>query len=1075
MTDKQVSTLRSQASAAVIQVDDIASVIEDVVKSPFTQPLSEEAFCTILGEQAALISHHINQWFGLIQERLDVVSAKIDGRVARGGTYPKGSVHAPELPGASAAMPGAAPPVCTAPNFPPAGAAGASVDPILALGAAQKGKSLVLQRLETGGPGAAMTTADVGAELGRLPRPQSRQAPPPLRTSQIAIFQPVESWAGWRFHQAVKLLPRGVVELQQGKSTPGVESDPIAVPGSSLLRILIDCAMSLGKNLPCPHIRVHDQSGNRVTPEVALGDGVSEVLFFVPHTVAAIRVLIIAIDPRVGFQFALKSVKVETVDPESHYARAASESLAPLVASMATIPGRRRMLEDCVLSLLVQCDKVRVFLNEYPDVPAFLNHRRIEVRRSQDWDDMGDAGKFGWIDAADDPGYRIIVDDDLVFPPDFVAKITAKVNAYENRAIVGMHGVLLRQPVASYYDAEYRSVFHFQSSLRHDRTCHVLGTNALCYYSDALKMTWADFMFRNMADIFLARYAQEHRLAMVTPGRPQNWVRQNSQAEEFDTIYSNSLRRTRSKFDSSLIQDAVVKWIAPLTMQPSGRPKIVCIMVAYNVESFDALLISWESTRSLDYDWVLVLVAAGQAAKLRSHVNSIRSLHEVHVVDGAGTTGQERLNRAFSLVKRIECDLLCIFLDPIRFEGGGWTKKALDICKNVATPALFITASEPGTPLIAARPREGTLPAAALVGGSSFRHLTLDHAPGNSTRMVWDLMVLLSTAAETGEALLAFDLIAITRSMRIVDKLPAFSQVRESSRGRRPAAGGAPIVHLPRLPAVTINEFFQNVFVINLDRRPDRWAAVSNRLAAALIKAERWPAVDGISIPVAAEYAAYLEVPTVRSGPDVRTIQSSKQFYQDYDSQAARVAYAQEKDGRKAIASSGAWGYLKTWEQILEHIVEKQIRSALVLDDDVMFHRQTTAYFAAASSEVPDNWLLLQLGSLQYHWTADWISWRSRMLYQTNGLAVGSHAVGLKFDIAPFLLEHVKKMLLPFDTGALAAATRAFKDRCFVVYPNIAIQALQDKSDINTSNFQRSEGIGSVCSTYRWEMEHYVN
>ena len=43
-------------------------------------------------------------------------------------------------------------------------------------------------------------------------------------------------------------------------------------------------------------------------------------------------------------------------------------------------------------------------------------------------------------------------------------------------------------------------------------------------------------------------------------------------------------------------------------------------------------------------------------------------------------------------------------------------------------------------------------------------------------------------------------------------------------------------------------------------------------------------------------------------------------------------------------------------------------------------------------------------------------------------------------------------MELPYDIGPLSAATHAFPDRCFVIYPNIAIQNLTD-SDIELVRF----------------------
>ncbi|MBK8840606.1 MAG: hypothetical protein IPO30_18490 [Hyphomonadaceae bacterium] len=69
-------------------------------------------------------------------------------------------------------------------------------------------------------------------------------------------------------------------------------------------------------------------------------------------------------------------------------------------------------------SLLAQCDRVRVFLNQYDDVPDFLHHPRVDVGRSQDWDDRAMRAVF-WIGSDSKKGYRLITDD-LLFPPNFV-------------------------------------------------------------------------------------------------------------------------------------------------------------------------------------------------------------------------------------------------------------------------------------------------------------------------------------------------------------------------------------------------------------------------------------------------------------------------------------------------------------------------------------------------------------------------------------------------------------------------------------------------------------------------------
>ncbi|MBK8840605.1 MAG: hypothetical protein IPO30_18485 [Hyphomonadaceae bacterium] len=54
-----------------------------------------------------------------------------------------------------------------------------------------------------------------------------------------------------------------------------------------------------------------------------------------------------------------------------------------------------------------------------------------------------------------------------------------------------------------------------------------------------------------------------------------------------------------------------------------------------------------------------------------------------------------------------------------------------------------------------------------------------------------------------------------------------------------------------------INDVFERVVVLNLERRPDRWAQVKEQLDRFGIKADRFSAVDGSDPAEEAEYEVY--------------------------------------------------------------------------------------------------------------------------------------------------------------------------------------------------------------------------
>src|SRR5262249_40235625 len=101
----------------------------------------------------------------------------------------------------------------------------------------------------------------------------------------------------------------------------------------------------------------------------------------------------------------------------------------------------------------------------------------------------------------------------------------------------------------------------------------------------------------------------------------------------------------------------------------------------------------------------------------------------------------------------------------------------------------------------------------------------------------------------------------------------------------------------------------------------------------------------------------------------------------------------------------------------------------------------------------------------------DWISWCSPLLYRTRFGAIGAHAVGMRAQAIPLLLEEAARMDLPYDVGALSAATRTMSS--YVIYPNVAIQRFDTPSDINSSGFITANSKKEVSRKFRWTLEDY--
>lgn len=182
-----------------------------------------------------------------------------------------------------------------------------------------------------------------------------------------------------------------------------------------------------------------------------------------------------------------------------------------IVAGVASMPSRREALRHTLNSILPQVNKVIVYLNEYKDVPEYLNHPKIQVFRSQDYIDYSDSGKFFCVDKI--KGYYFALDDDLIYRYGYVNMLIDKIEKYRRKAIVGIHGVTLHRQIKSYY--KNRIVKNFARANYSDTRVHILGTGVCAFHTDALKLSIADFKINHMADIWLGIAAQKQRVPMI--------------------------------------------------------------------------------------------------------------------------------------------------------------------------------------------------------------------------------------------------------------------------------------------------------------------------------------------------------------------------------------------------------------------------------------------------------------------------------------------------------------------------------------------------------------------------------
>jgi hypothetical protein len=172
-------------------------------------------------------------------------------------------------------------------------------------------------------------------------------------------------------------------------------------------------------------------------------------------------------------------------------------------------------------SIIDQVDVLNIYLNGYYDTPQFLDNSKIRVMHSSAHGDLRDNGKFFFLDSVLD-GYHFTIDDDIIYPPDYVQKIVLKIEQYDRQALIGCHGVYLADPFVRFMDG--RKVLHFKRSLDRDRFVNLLGTGTVAYHTTTLHLTPADFREPGMADVWFAIAARRQQVPLIAVQRPNQWL-----------------------------------------------------------------------------------------------------------------------------------------------------------------------------------------------------------------------------------------------------------------------------------------------------------------------------------------------------------------------------------------------------------------------------------------------------------------------------------------------------------------------------------------------------------------------
>ena len=835
-----------------------------------------------------------------------------------------------------------------------------------------------------------------------------------------------------------------------------------------------------------------------------------DVLFEIENPKAAVMFFVTLDKPQVGDRFRFQTLTLTPLkQPKNAPFIRRQRSL--IAAGVASIPSRIDGLVQAVSTIAQQVDEVHVFLNGYSTVPTSLaNIPEVKVYLSEEYDDLGDSGKFFGL-AHGKSEFCLTFDDDIIYPTDYVETLVALAKQYKSPT--GVHGSILRFPLLGYYNPLARSVFHFSSGNKVDRRVHILGTGTLCFSRDILPKMLC-FKYRNMADIWFAKHCADHNVAQICIARPEGWL--NPLGTDNDSIYQKNhsvISDQKSIVDKQLSVESM-----RLASLKGIFPKIVVGIKTFNrLPYLKDCLSSLLATISDNFEVVIVVADDGSTDGTNEYLANLKSSYEIHVIYNNRAYVSGQANSIIERAMAIQADFIFLVDDDIHFKQQGWMKAYFDaamrsgyhhlchfnlphyqqLCAKRGEPFPRQPSEHSQHPLVAYSSVDKCMGALFTLTPSVINtvgwadevnffvrgmwHVDYSarccRAGFNESQRFFDIkdannyLELQNTKSEQYETSISWESEDFKRASTNEERNRRRSLIAMSDRifvSHELATQGEliEVLAINKKPLVRVNDVFDCVFVINLDRRYDRLNAIDARLNSLGIEYKRFAAIDGTQPEIIREYEIYTQARTFAgAGKSL----SSREFNLGDLPDVQRVGHLEGMLKGPAIRTAGAWAYAKTYQQILRCALSERYERILVLDDDGYFHKNFNELFDQAIIQLPTDWKIFQLGSMQYDW--ELVRPYSKNLYLPDGVVVASHAVGFHLDVVPIMMDYLDRWSLPFDIGPLHYACRAFREKSFIISPNLIIQD-QTESDISSSEVAKSEA-GKKNNIYRWEVNDY--
>jgi len=229
---------------------------------------------------------------------------------------------------------------------------------------------------------------------------------------------------------------------------------------------------------------------------------------------------------------------------------------------------------------------------------------------------------------------------------------------------------------------------------------------------------------------------------------------------------------------------------------------------------------------------------------------------------------------------------------------------------------------------------------------------------------------------------------------------------------------------------IKLNDFFDVIFCINLERSTDRWNIVSKKFKERKIIVSRFEGLDKLSPVIQAQFR---------------------------DHQKANITSKLKRMGRFAI-----W---KTYCKLFDYIISLGVEKVLIFEDDIMFHSDFNNLFDNSAKLIQENWDMWYLGRTQTKF--DGVNIKNNF-YRATDNTYGAFAIGLKTN---FIKSWIDKYKLGTKNNDHFLASNIPKDNVYVSIPPLIGHSLG--LSLN-ADYELTKSIAQKLKWFQYDSDIYV-